>query len=235
MNKKIFTSFLITLILLVCTRFTQNAYAASGWQEIYTGWVYFENGTMKTGWILTNSNWYYIDKSGIMQTGWINDNGTWYYLTEDGSLNNAKTTTTMPSELVTAYNRIKEYANENINYSKTLIKDGDLTYRFYGESKVYPNEYYYTPGTDTAFQLKQGILTKLDTSEIVNTKYTYEQCKNIADAYFNNSHINEYKFTVNSDQKLNEHGEYYFTFYSTTTNTQEDSYYVSAINGEVRR
>ncbi|MDR3598517.1 hypothetical protein [Clostridium sp.] len=47
MNKKIFTSFLITLILLVCTGFAQNAYASSGWQEIYTGWVYFENGTMK--------------------------------------------------------------------------------------------------------------------------------------------------------------------------------------------
>jgi glucan-binding YG repeat protein len=56
MNKRIFTSLLIKLILLVCTGFTQNAYASSGWQEIYTGWVYFENGTMKTGWILTNGN-----------------------------------------------------------------------------------------------------------------------------------------------------------------------------------
>ncbi|MDR3595827.1 hypothetical protein [Clostridium sp.] len=47
MNKKIFTSFLITLILLVCAGFTQNAYASSGWQEIYTGWVYFENETIQ--------------------------------------------------------------------------------------------------------------------------------------------------------------------------------------------
>ena len=232
---KKFASFLIALMLLVGIGTTQNAYAASGWQQIYTGWIYYENGTMKTGWILTNGNWYYIDNSGIMQTGWINDNGTWYYLIEDGSLDNTKTTATMPSELVTAYNRIKEYVNENIHYSKTLTQDGELTYRFYGETLYSPNEYYYTPGTDKAFQLKQGILTRLDTNEVVNTKYTYEQCKDIADAYFNNSHVNGYKFTVNSDGKVNSEGEYYFTINSSTTNEKLDSYYVSAMDGQVIR
>jgi len=234
MKKKIF-SFLMALILLAGSGFTQNAYAASGWQEIYTGWIYCENGVIKTGWILTNGNWYYIDNSGIMKTGWIDDNGTWYYLNESGSLDNSKTTTAMPSELATAYNKIKQYVSEDIHYSETFTQNGKLTYRFYGESTISPNEYYYTPGTDEAFQLNQKILTSLATNEVVNTKYTYEQCKDIADAYFNNSHVSGYKYTVNSDGKLNSVGEYYFTIFSTATNQQVDAYYVSTISGEVRR
>lgn len=232
---KKFASFITTLIILACIGFTQNAYATSSWQQTYVGWIYYENGAMKTGWILTSGNWYYIDNTGIMQTGWINDNGTYYYLNDSGVLDNSKTTTAMPNELVTVSNRIKQYVNENIHYSKTLTQNGKLTYRFYGETLDSPNEYDYTPDTNKVFQLKQGILTRLDTNEVVNTKYTYEQCKDIADAYFNNLHANGYKYTVNSDAKTNSYGEYYFTIYSTTTNQQVDSYYVSAISGDVRR
>lgn len=234
MKRKIY-SFFVTLMLLVGMGTTQNAYATSGWQQIYTGWIYFENGTIKTGWILTNGNWYYIDNSGIMQTGWIIDNGIWYYLSDNGALDDTKTTTIMPSELATAYNRIKQYVSENINYSETFILNGESTYRFYGEALYSPNEYYYTPGADKAFQLKQGVLTRLDTNEVVNTKYTYEQCKDIAEAYFSNSYVNGYKFTVNSDCKVNSRGEYYFTINSLTSNEKLDSYYVSAMDGQVIR
>jgi len=234
MKRKIY-SFFVTLMLLVSMGTTQNAYAESGWQQIYTGWIYIENGTIKTGWILTNGNWYYIDNSGTMQTGWIIDNGTWYYLSDNGALDDTKTTTIMPSELAIGYNRIKQYISENIKYSETLILNGESTYRFYGETLYSPNEYYYTPGIDRAFQLKQGVLTRLDNNEVVNTKYTYEQCKDIAEEYFNNSHVNGYKFTVNSDGKVNSEAEYYFTINSLASNEKLDSYYVSAMDGQVIR
>lgn len=39
---------------------------------------------MKTGWVLVNHNWYYLDLSGAMQTGWLFLDNTWYWLEPSG-------------------------------------------------------------------------------------------------------------------------------------------------------
>jgi len=35
---------------------------------------------MKTGWIQTGGEWYFMKQSGAMQTGWLSQGGKWYYL-----------------------------------------------------------------------------------------------------------------------------------------------------------
>jgi len=46
-----------------------------------------EDGTMATGWVSYNSNWYYLDNTGAMITGWYKDtNGNWYYLYSSGAM-----------------------------------------------------------------------------------------------------------------------------------------------------
>lgn len=51
----------------------------------YSG-VKVEEDTKTTGWIKSNSNWYYLKDDGTMATGWINLNGSWYYLKDSGSM-----------------------------------------------------------------------------------------------------------------------------------------------------
>lgn len=41
---------------------------------------------MKTGWVLDNNTWYYLDSNGVMKTGWILDRGTWYYCNISGEM-----------------------------------------------------------------------------------------------------------------------------------------------------
>lgn len=38
----------------------------------------------KSGWILENGKWYYLDDAGVKQTGWKIIKGTWYYFKADG-------------------------------------------------------------------------------------------------------------------------------------------------------
>jgi glucan-binding YG repeat protein len=90
-------SLLTASILFLGIGFAQVANAE--WQKSSNGWNYYDNGSLKTGWIQDNGNWYFLNKSGNMVTGWIEDKGTWYYAKEDGSLNNSKTTTTTPREI----------------------------------------------------------------------------------------------------------------------------------------
>ncbi|MCE5221762.1 MAG: cadherin-like beta sandwich domain-containing protein [Clostridium sp.] len=56
--------------------------------ESYGKNYYFkEDGTMATGWVSYNGNWYCLDSSGAMITGWFKDtNGKWYYLNSTGQM-----------------------------------------------------------------------------------------------------------------------------------------------------
>lgn len=83
-----------------------NADLNNGWINTNRGWNYYENGSIKTGWlndggsfyylkgdgsmatgwINANNTWYYMNESGSMKTGWLNDNGVWYYLNENGAM-----------------------------------------------------------------------------------------------------------------------------------------------------
>lgn len=39
---------------------------------------------MKTGWLLLEGKWYYLDASGAMKTGWQWVGGKCYYMDESG-------------------------------------------------------------------------------------------------------------------------------------------------------
>lgn len=41
---------------------------------------------VKTGWILQNHHWHYLDQNGVMEKGWISYNSNWYYLDENGQM-----------------------------------------------------------------------------------------------------------------------------------------------------
>ena len=51
-----------------------------------SNWYHIDaSGKMKTGWILSNNRWYYLNTvsngtKGAMLTGWQYINGKWYYL-----------------------------------------------------------------------------------------------------------------------------------------------------------
>ena len=44
------------------------------------------NGAMRTGWILVDNTWYYMDINGEMLTGWQQINDVWYYFADNGKM-----------------------------------------------------------------------------------------------------------------------------------------------------
>lgn len=59
----------------------------NGWLEKFDNWYYFQNGTMKTGWVLSKNLWYYLDPAtGIMETGWFKVKDTTYYANASGTM-----------------------------------------------------------------------------------------------------------------------------------------------------
>lgn len=57
-----------------------------GWASTGGYWSYLDetSGSMKTGWVLINGSWYYLDGSGAMKTGWLLLGNTWYWLEPSG-------------------------------------------------------------------------------------------------------------------------------------------------------
>ena len=56
---------------------------AGSWQNSQNGWSYLgDDGKPATGWVQTESGWYYIDpKEGVMKTGWQqSEDGSWFFL-----------------------------------------------------------------------------------------------------------------------------------------------------------
>ena len=65
------------------TGYTAQAYTQGTWKQEAQGWKYYDaNQKPSTGWIYTESGWYYIDPAtGFMRTGWLQDKkGRWFYL-----------------------------------------------------------------------------------------------------------------------------------------------------------
>lgn len=73
----------------------------------------------------------------------------------------------------------------------------------------------------------------MDVNQLMNAKYTFDQCKNIADGALKGETSGSYY--INSDGTVNKWGEYYFTAYSTSDNQKIDAFYVSGYNGQIRR
>lgn len=78
--------------------------ARNGWVQTEEGWIYYQHGQVKPGWVITNGirfyirdngemakgwayiggNLYHFNRIGAMQTGWILENQTRYYFEDDG-------------------------------------------------------------------------------------------------------------------------------------------------------
>lgn len=88
---------------------TDGSYTSNGWEKIGGKWYFFDSdgwmvydwkedgsnwyflgsandGAMKTGWVLTDNKWYYINKNGAMQTGWQKIDNKWYYFDSSGAM-----------------------------------------------------------------------------------------------------------------------------------------------------
>jgi glucan-binding YG repeat protein len=101
---------ILSLIMIAGIMLGISVPAQAEWQKGDNGWNYYENGTLKKGWVQDNGNWYFFNKDGNMLTGWVIDNGAWYYMREDGSLNDSKTTKTIPSEIQSIINIVNPFA-----------------------------------------------------------------------------------------------------------------------------
>jgi hypothetical protein len=70
--------------------FDTEGYMLYGWQYSNgANWYYLgdeNDGSMKTGWILTEGKWYYMNSDGAMQIGWLKIDNEWYYFNPDGSM-----------------------------------------------------------------------------------------------------------------------------------------------------
>lgn len=70
--------------------FDSKGYMTYSWQYSNGGnWYYLGNandGAMKTGWLLQENNWYYLNNEGAMVVGWYQINSIWYYFNSDGSM-----------------------------------------------------------------------------------------------------------------------------------------------------
>lgn len=87
---------------------------------------------------------------------------------------------------------------------------------------------------DTWYYLgSSGAVDNSKTTKVIPVQYTYDQCKQIASAYFSNSHQSGYKFKIVSDEKLYDDGKYIFTIYSANGNQQLDYFAVNAVTSEI--
>ncbi|WP_394884258.1 GH25 family lysozyme [Clostridium butyricum] len=70
--------------------FNSEGYTLYGWQWSDGGnWYYLggrNDGSMKTGWVLTGGKWYYFNSQGAMQVGWQEINNQWYYFDSNGEM-----------------------------------------------------------------------------------------------------------------------------------------------------
>jgi hypothetical protein len=219
MNK--FKQVLASIITLVMF-FTVSPIAAHAeWQQAGTNWQYTDaNGTLKTGWLQDGSNWYYFSPKGQMLTGWVVDQGTWYYMREDGSLNNTKTTTTMPSDIQAAYNIVKPFAGGlDIKYvGKSLTTSNDV-FKSYGLDSKWliafssedsygnkANYYLYDPYNCRVFVLYSDLSVKLLGQGTMNNSVSGAQAQQIVQNYLIDNQINIPNLTFNVyDEKDNSH------------------------------
>lgn len=87
MNKKVMALTICMVMGISIGASTKaNADLNNGWINTNTGWNYYQNGSVKTGWLNNGGSFYYLKNDGVMATGWINENKNWYYMNESGSM-----------------------------------------------------------------------------------------------------------------------------------------------------
>lgn len=191
---------LMALGIIVTSVLALNPIGASAeWRQDSNGWWYADGSTWYMGWKLINGNWYYFDTNGYMKTGWIADfkfnsggnyeitDVTYYYLSSNGSVDNSKTTKTLPSEIKKAYDILANFESDysknlyfdeientkNSNYYDNLNKfglSGDVAYRFeinIGGDTCDELDYYTTSGK--VLILNQGSYIIFDSKEVYDS------------------------------------------------------------------
>ena len=64
-----------------------NSQTKTGWLLDESNWYYLDEfGEIKIGWLNLNNTWYYLDAFGRMQTGWLDLGDSWYYLDTSGKM-----------------------------------------------------------------------------------------------------------------------------------------------------
>lgn len=189
MNKinKNFSVFLIAIIL-VGLGFTKNVYAE--WEHENCEWKYLGDYGYEKAWQQINGKWYYLDsETGIMKIGWFYDEqyNKWYYLNFYGDMDASKTTCTYPTELSNIENKIKQITNEDVIYKWTKDIDDNMFVCFMGKNEIQPKQYYYHQSTGNIYEIKNGILTNIETKETVDF-FTEEQAVQVVKDYFSKSY-----------------------------------------------
>lgn len=182
---------------LIGTGFAQGANAE--WKQTSNGWAYTENGVAKTGWLL--------------------DNGIYYYLNSNGVLDNSKTTTVMPSEIKAIYDIVSVYKDGIFKYSEIdcvgnvgCLSEaglgGKTLYRFYTEDEAQNeiSEYYYDASNGNIYKLNQGNLTFLATNVTIinNSKLSNPNWKLTSEG------LTYYKDGIRQAGWISDNNKYYY-------------------------
>jgi GH25 family lysozyme M1 (1,4-beta-N-acetylmuramidase) len=70
--------------------FDSQGWMLYDWKRDGNGYWYYlgdsQDGSMKSGWLLKNSKWFYLADNGQMLVGWQKIKNNWYYFYEDGTM-----------------------------------------------------------------------------------------------------------------------------------------------------
>lgn len=174
MVKKIFTTFLSALAIMVALTFTQitaSAAVSNGWEQSGTTWYYYENGNKVTGWHLIDGKNYYFNSDGYMASGWFTDGGKTYYFNDRNGwvtgwnvINGSSYYFNKDGVMVTGWNVIEGksyYFNDRGEMSKGFIVIDGKTFYFNekGEMTIgwylVNNKWYYMTSTG---EMAQGMV-----------------------------------------------------------------------------
>lgn len=220
--------------------------AHAEWRQNDTGWCYTEGSSYATGWRQIDGKWYYFNTAGNMLTGWITDKGVWYYMREDGSLNNSKTTSTMPNEIKAVSDIIKPFSGGlNIEYAgEGLVKDNDAFNNYGIKNKYillfkaedkYQNAadfyYAYDPYNCNVFKLHYNLKVEYLGQGAKTNTVNQEQAEEITQKYLEENDINISNLLLGTvDEKNNSYAVICYSKNVDHVNTVE-TYYVDKTTG----
>lgn len=217
-----FCMVLLTIIILVVTGFTKNAYA--DWENHENYWKYISDHGYAKDWQQINGRWYYfVPETSVMKIGWFYDEqyNKWYYLNYNGAMDSSKTTSDYPTELNNIGDKIKQHVNEDVVYEGTNQVDDNVFVCFESKNQVAARQYYYQPSTGNAYEIKNGILTNLSTNETIDI-FSQEQAIQVVHDYLSDN----YKYIPKMIKVEVDDGDSYFIHcYDNEGNDVNSSWY----------
>lgn len=222
-------------IVTICMTsvFCKNTYA--DWDKDGDDWRYIGDYGYKTGWQQIDGKWYYFSsETSAMKIGWFYDEqyGKWYYLNFDGGMDGSKTTSIYPMELSNIQDEINQCAGEKVTYDSTKKVDDNVFECFKSNSDALFKQYYYHPLTDNIYEMKNGILTNVQTHEVINF-FTQEQAVQAVKDYLSEN----YKDIPQIVKVENDDGDHYLVHCYDDTGeytTNSHWYYVNKTTREIK-